>query len=78
MVAKVASLAERRAREGFAKASRVKITVKISPQVSQALDALLWAGLHGDSREAVVERLICDRIMTLLRKGTLRREDIWE
>lgn len=72
------STGPQRAMAGHAKASRVKITVKLSAPVSQALDALLWSGLYGETREEVVERLVCERVMTLLRKGTLRREDIWE
>lgn len=42
---------------------RPRLSFTTSPQVSEAIDALLWTGLWGATRSAVVERLVCHAIL---------------
>lgn len=44
---------------------RPRLSCTTSPQVAEALDALLWTGLWGRTRAEVVERLLCHAIQSV-------------
>ena len=45
-----------------AKRKSVRLFCTTSPQVGEAVEHLLWSGLWGGSRSAVIERLLCHAI----------------
>ena len=58
--------------------SRPRLSFTTSPQVSEAIEALLWQGLHGRTRAEVVERLVCRALDELLEVGRLKLEQLQE
>jgi hypothetical protein len=57
---------------------RVRLSCTTSAQVSEAIEALLWQGIHGRTRAEVVERLICQALCQKVRQGLIRLEDLQE
>lgn len=49
----------------------VKLNCTCSKQVSDVIDTLLSAGLHGNSRAEVIERLLCHAVEALVERGLL-------
>lgn len=49
-----------------------RITVSVSPQVSDYIDQMLAMGLFGLSRAAIAERLICEGIIKRLESGLIK------
>jgi len=47
----------------------VRISIAITPQMDDAIDALLATGLFGRSRADLVHRLVCDRLIVLTQEG---------
>lgn len=50
----------------MSKRKSVRLSCTSTPQVSDAVDILLWSGMWGNSRSAVVERLLCHAILDVL------------
>jgi hypothetical protein len=57
---------------------RVRLYCTTSPQVAEAVQALLWAGLHGSTRSEVVERLICRAVELNIIRGHLTHAQLNE
>lgn len=55
---------------------RKHLACTVTPQVYEGVTALLWQGLHGNTRAEVVQRLIADAILEKIRVGFIRMEDI--
>ena len=53
--------------------SSKRITVTLSPQVSDLIDQMLAMGLFGLSRAAIVERLVCEGVMKRLESGLIKQ-----
>lgn len=51
-----------------------RVTVTLSPQVSDLIDQMLAMGLFGLNRAAIAERLICEGIIKRLESGLLKQE----
>jgi len=60
------------------KSTRVRLSCTTSPQVGEAVEALLWSGLYGRTRAEVVERLLCDAVAEKIRAGVVRADDLQE
>jgi len=52
----------------------VRLACTTSAQVGRMIDALLATGLYGNSRAAVVERLICQALIEDLRQRVVNLE----
>ena len=50
-----------------------RITITLTPQVSDLIDQMLAMGLFGFSRAAIAERLICDGIIKRLESGIIKQ-----
>lgn len=48
---------------------------RFSPQIANYLDQLVATGLYGKNRTEVVEMLVRDHILRLLKDGDLKRSD---
>ena len=57
---------------------RVRLYCSTSPQVSEAVERLLWQGLHGSTRSEVVERLICQAVELNIVRGHLKHDQLSE
>lgn len=57
-------------------AKRIRLSCTTSPQISEAIEQLLWSGLYGSSRAQVVERLICDAVGQKISTGLVRVKDL--
>jgi hypothetical protein len=57
-------------------ANRVRLSCTTSPQISEAIEQLLWSGLYGNSRAQVVERLIADAVVAKIRERVIKVEDL--
>lgn len=53
-----------------------RITITISPQVSDMIDQMLAMGLFGLSRAAIAERFVCDGIIKRLESGLIKQKPI--
>lgn len=53
--------------------SSKRITVTLTPQVSDLIDQMLAMGLFGLNRAAIAERLICEGIIKRLESGLLKQ-----
>lgn len=51
---------------------RVRLYCTTSPEVGEAVEALLWSGLWGRNRAEVVERLVCRAILEVVEPADLR------
>lgn len=56
--------------------NRVRLSCTTSAPIGEAIEQLLWSGLYGRTRAAVVERLICEAIETKARAGLVKLEDL--
>ena len=54
---------------------RVRLSCTTSTQIGEAVEQLLWSGLYGNNRAAVVERLISDAVMAHVKDGLLKITD---
>lgn len=57
---------------------RVRLNCQTTAQVGEAIEQLLWTGLYGSSRAAVVERLVCEALQEKARAGLIKVEDLRE
>ena len=60
------------------KLRKIRIYCTASPQVAEAVQVLLWAGLHGSTRSEVIERLICQAVELNIVRGHLKHEQLSE
>jgi hypothetical protein len=51
-----------------------RITISVSPQVSELIDQMLAMGLFGLSRAAIAERLVCEGILKRLESGIIKQQ----
>lgn len=56
----------------------VRISSTVTPQVDEAINALLWQGLHGATRSQVVARLLCQAVELNIVRGHLSHEQLNE
>jgi len=57
---------------------RVRLQCTATLQISEAIEKLLWGGLHGKTRSEVVERLLCEAVLAKIDNGELKVDDIRE
>jgi hypothetical protein len=57
---------------------RIRLYCTGSPQMSEAVELLLWQGLHGSTRSEVIERLICQAVELNIVRGHLKHEQLSE
>jgi hypothetical protein len=55
-----------------------KLSCAVSPQVAEAVECLLWQGLHGSTRSEVVRRLIEQAVELQIVRGHLRHDQLNE
>lgn len=56
----------------------VKVSCSVSPQVGEAVECLLWQGLHGSTRSGVVRRLLEQAVELQIVRGHLRHDQLTE
>lgn len=54
------------------------LSCTVTPQIAEAIERLLWGGLHGNTRAEVARRLVSDAILRVIKEGYLKMEDITE
>lgn len=59
-------------------ATGVKVSATVSPQIGEAIDVLLWQGLHGSTRAEVVKRLLAQAVELQIVRGHLKHEQLSE
>jgi len=57
---------------------RVRFSCTTSAPIGEAIEKLLWTGLYGRTRAAVVERLVSEAIEAKVRAGLVRIEELQE
>lgn len=57
---------------------RRRVAVSLTPQAFEALQVLLWQGLHGPTMAEVAERLLCEGIQQAIQRGLLKGSDLQE
>jgi len=57
---------------------RVRLSCTVTAQIGEAVERLLWSGLHGNNRAEVVNRLVSDSVVRLIRDGYITVEEIQE
>lgn len=60
------------------KPSRVRLSCTATAQIGEAIEVLLWGGLHGNNRSEVVQRLISDAICRLAHEGYIDIRELQE
>jgi len=58
--------------------SRIKLSASVSPQIGEAVECLLWQGLHGSTRSEVVRRLLEQAVELQIVRGHLRHDQLSE
>lgn len=56
----------------------VRISSTVTPQVGEAIECLLWQGLHGSTRSEVIARLVCQAVELNIVRGHLRHDQLTE
>lgn len=56
----------------------VRVAAAVTPQISEAIDKLLWSGLYGTTRADVVSRLLSEGIVRCLVDGLVGLGDLRE
>lgn len=59
-------------------AKSVKVSTIVSAPVGEAIECLLWQGLHGSTRSEVVRRLIEQAVELQIVRGHLRHDQLTE
>lgn len=57
---------------------RIRLACTATAQMGEAIELLLWGGLHGRTRADVVERLLSQAICTLVHDGYIDIREIQE
>lgn len=57
---------------------RIRLYCTATPQINEAVEALLWQGLHGRTRSEVVERLLAQAVELNIIRGHLKHEQLSE
>lgn len=58
--------------------SRVRLSCTVPLQIGEAVELLLWGGLHGGNRAEVVSRLISNAVVQLIRDGYIKASELQE
>lgn len=57
---------------------RVRLSCTVPLQIGEAVELLLWGGLHGNNRAEVVSRLVSNAVVQLIRDGYIKASELQE
>lgn len=50
------------------------MNLKFNPQITHYINRLIDKGIYGNSPEEIVQRLVCDSLNKMMKKGEMQRE----